>query len=230
MLCHCYLLEKPNSRLCFSTFFRVFFSPSIVKWVLIIIILTLTNLQKLHSRSVHLVLAYPQVELDINIYMELPPWIVLPHFNKKDYLSKLEHDLYGLKQVGFNWHESLKQDLLDLGFSTFFSNPCIFNEEWYCSFCLCWWLSLVCKAKIQHCLYHHESESRLYVDRWGKHQCIPWHWCCLDFQGSFLITPTARRQELGGSLLDAAVAAHFPTSRSGHSQSTFASWRLPRSS
>ena len=52
-----------------------------VKWLSVRIMLTLTVLEKLHSRSVDFVLAYPQAELDIDIYMELPPGIIVDGFD-----------------------------------------------------------------------------------------------------------------------------------------------------
>jgi hypothetical protein len=64
--------------------------------------LTLTLVENLHSRSVDFVLAYTQAEIDIDIYMELPPGVIVDGFDRKDLVLKLEKNYYGLKQAGKN--------------------------------------------------------------------------------------------------------------------------------
>jgi hypothetical protein len=60
--------------------------------------LVLALAKKVQSQSIDFTLAYPQVDLDVDIYLELPHSFRLDGFNKKDFL--LNHkNLYGLKQA-----------------------------------------------------------------------------------------------------------------------------------
>jgi hypothetical protein len=55
------------------------------------------------------VLAFPQADLDIDIWMELPigfQTIEDPDHSQL-YLLKLKKNIYGLKQASFNWYEKL---------------------------------------------------------------------------------------------------------------------------
>jgi hypothetical protein len=59
------------------------------------------------------VLAFPQVDLDVPINMELPagvnPVDVMAE-NQCCYVFKLSKSLYGLKQAGYNWFEKLQEN------------------------------------------------------------------------------------------------------------------------
>jgi hypothetical protein len=51
-------------------------------------------------RQVDFVMAYPQANIDMDIYMELPQGIQTKHGNSKEHVSKLEKNIYGQKQAG----------------------------------------------------------------------------------------------------------------------------------
>ena len=44
----------------------------LVEWMSDTIMLTLAGIENLHTKSIDFVLTYPQAELHMNIYMELP--------------------------------------------------------------------------------------------------------------------------------------------------------------
>jgi len=94
------------------------------------VMLCLSLIENLHSRSIDFVLAYPQADLDIEMYMELPLGTDLPSgFDRRAYVLKLHKNLYGLKQAGHNWHVKLKEGLFSLGFKPCLTDPCVFTQK-----------------------------------------------------------------------------------------------------
>ena len=74
------------------------------------------------------VLAFPQADLDVDIWMELPMGIIIGSHESESrgYVLKLKKSPYGLKQASLNWFEKLKQGLTDRGFSPSAINPCLY--------------------------------------------------------------------------------------------------------
>jgi hypothetical protein len=67
--------------------------------------------------------------LDVDIYLELPHGFWLPTgVNKKDYVLKLNKNLYGLKQAVFNWYKKLKKGMETREFKTCLSDPCVYTK------------------------------------------------------------------------------------------------------
>ena len=87
--------------------------------------LTLADIENLHTKSIGFVLTYPQAVLDVDIYMELPQrFTVGPESGR--YVLKLQKNHYGLKQAGHNWLEKLSSAL---GILLIYPNkvdPCVF--------------------------------------------------------------------------------------------------------
>jgi hypothetical protein len=60
--------------------------------------------------SIDVILAFPQADLDVPVYMELPAGINFTNISYSDrrhYILKLNKSLYGLKQAGYNWFKKL---------------------------------------------------------------------------------------------------------------------------
>ena len=73
----------------------------VVQWMSVRIMLTLAAIENLHTKSIDFVLAYPQADLDVDIYTELPQGFnVGPE--SRTYVLKLQKNLYCLKQAGQN--------------------------------------------------------------------------------------------------------------------------------
>lgn len=88
--------------------------------------LVLSVLHDLDTRSIDFVLAFPQAELDIDVYKELPFGFEGPNSNQK-YVLKLNKNLYGLKQAAHNWFEMLRDGLQARGFEQqSHLDPCVF--------------------------------------------------------------------------------------------------------
>ena len=68
------------------------------------LLLALCNIHGLHSKSIDFVLAFPQVDLDVDIWMELPMGIVVGSHESDShgYVLKLKKSLYGFKQASLN--------------------------------------------------------------------------------------------------------------------------------
>jgi hypothetical protein len=75
------------------------YSP-VVNMVTVSLILLLAQIYKLDSKAIDFVLAFPQAELDFNIWMYLPIGFQIDTENEsKCYILKLNKSLYGLKQA-----------------------------------------------------------------------------------------------------------------------------------
>ena len=82
---------------------------------------------QLETRAIDFVLAFPQADLDVPVYMELPAGMEIQ--GKPNCLLKLRKSLYGLKQASANWHQTLKAALIDRNFVESLSDPCVFIGE-----------------------------------------------------------------------------------------------------
>jgi hypothetical protein len=94
------------------------------------LILLLAWIYQLESKAIDSVLAFPQAELDVNIWMYLPICFLVDTENEsKCYILKLNKSLYGLKQASLNWFKKFKQGLIDCGFHPSAINPCLYFEK-----------------------------------------------------------------------------------------------------
>ena len=85
----------------------------VVQWMSLRIMLTLAAIENSHTKSIDFLLAYPQADVDVDIYMELPQGFnVGPEIGR--YVLKLQKNLYGLTQAGHNWFEKLSSALGNL--------------------------------------------------------------------------------------------------------------------
>jgi hypothetical protein len=86
----------------------------------------------LQSQSIDFVLAFPQADLDVPVYMELPagvnPVDVSDEHHSR-YILKLNKSLYGLKQAGYNWFEKLREGLIAWDFIQSQVDKCVFFHK-----------------------------------------------------------------------------------------------------
>eukprot|EP00833_Pecoramyces_ruminatium_P002112 jgi/Orpsp1_1/1176144/evm.model.c7180000056545.1 len=93
------------------------FSPTLKQDTLrTIVSIAVQNKFNIHQMDIKT--AYLNAKLDEEIYMEMPEGM-----KQKGY-CKLNRALYGLKQSGRMWNETLNKVLLKLGFKRFLSDPC----------------------------------------------------------------------------------------------------------
>jgi hypothetical protein len=99
----------------------------VVNWDSVRILLAVAKIHELSSKSIDFVLAFPQADLEVPVYMELPMGFDAPDNEKRRiYVLRLNKSLYGLKQAGYNWFAKLSNGLQDCGFVPSSVDPCVF--------------------------------------------------------------------------------------------------------
>ena len=82
------------------------YSP-VVNWISICTLLAISSIHGLPSRSIDFVLAFPQADFDVDVFMELPVGIQVNEGDGISYILRLNKSLYGLKQSSSKWFEFL---------------------------------------------------------------------------------------------------------------------------
>ena len=83
-----------------------------------------------HTRQLDFVLAYPQAEVEGDIYMKLPKGFSLTEGrSSKTHVLKLLKNIYGLKQAGKVWNDYLHKGLLELGYRQSKVDPCLYYRR-----------------------------------------------------------------------------------------------------
>jgi hypothetical protein len=86
----------------------------VVNWESVWILLAIAKIYGLSLHSIDFVLAFPQADLEILVYMELPLEFDAPNNESwKHYVLHLNKSLYGLKQAGHNWFAKLSNGFQD---------------------------------------------------------------------------------------------------------------------
>ena len=104
------------------------YSPT-VSWIAVRAMLAVGILHDLSTSTVDFTLAFPQVDLDIDVYMELPMGCVGPNGDRKGVVLKLNKSLYGLKQASHNWFHYLADALRKRGFIQSQADQCVWFKE-----------------------------------------------------------------------------------------------------
>ncbi|EJK50602.1 hypothetical protein THAOC_30362, partial [Thalassiosira oceanica] len=71
-------------------------------------------------------MAYTQAPIERDMYMKIPPGISTSFGDKRDYVLKLNKNLYGQKQAGRVWNQFLVNKLLKIGFEQSKVDECVF--------------------------------------------------------------------------------------------------------
>jgi hypothetical protein len=129
-------LNKHKARLCahggMQTWGQNYWDSCapVVNWASVRILLAIAKIHGLSLRSIDFVLAFPQANLEIPVYMELPLGFDAPNNeSQKHYVLHLNKSLYGLKQAGYNWFTKLSTGLEDCGFFPSSVDPCVFFSK-----------------------------------------------------------------------------------------------------
>jgi len=111
------------------------FAP-VVQWTSIRIFLIVALLNSWHTRQIDFVLAYPQADIECDLYMKMPSGFVFKDEDKRegdrkgkddDYVLKLKKNLYGQKQACRVWNQHLHAGLTDkLGYTQSAIDPCVY--------------------------------------------------------------------------------------------------------
>jgi hypothetical protein len=102
------------------------FSP-VAKITLFRLFLAIVVQLKLYMRSFDVDSAFPNAELNEDIFMECPPELLeYLKINADIKFVKLKRALYGLKQASMEWYKTLSAYLIELGFTPSLMDPCTF--------------------------------------------------------------------------------------------------------
>ena len=95
------------------------YSP-VVNMMYVRLIVAISKLHNLNSKAIDFVLAFPQADLEEDIWMYLPIGFQVDGHTESSsecsFLLKLNKNVYGLKQGSYNWYKKLKKSLVDRGF------------------------------------------------------------------------------------------------------------------
>ena len=81
------------------------------------LILVISKVHNADSKAIDFVLAFPQADLEEDIWMYLPIGFQVDGHteasSERSFLLKLNNNSYGLKQGSYNWYKKLKKSLVD---------------------------------------------------------------------------------------------------------------------
>ena len=130
-------LNKHKARLCahggmqrWGENYWETYSP-VVNMISVKLLLVIAKIHGLESKSIDFVLAFPQADLDIDFWMELPIGFqtIQDPDHSQLYVLKLKKNLYGLNQASFNWYEKLRDGLKDRGFKPSKIDQCLYMKD-----------------------------------------------------------------------------------------------------
>ena len=100
------------------------FSP-VARLAALRLIMALGVTENFHYWQIDVSNAFPNADVDEEIYMKAPPEMDLPAGK----VLRLLKALYGLKQASRQWHRLVRDFLLDLGFDQLRTDSCIFIKR-----------------------------------------------------------------------------------------------------
>lgn len=104
------------------------YSP-VASWSTIRMVLIMALIGNWQTRQIDFVLAYTQADAECdNMYMKIPRGfeVDIPQADPKDYVLKINKNIYGQKQAGRVWNKYLVIKLKQVGFIQSEVDPCIF--------------------------------------------------------------------------------------------------------
>ena len=94
------------------------------------LILAISKIQNLDSKAIDFFLAFPQAYLEEDIWIQLHIGFQINGQTEADfdrhYVIKLNNNLYGLKQVSYNWYEKLKKSRVDRDLKPYDIDSCLY--------------------------------------------------------------------------------------------------------
>jgi len=102
----------------------------VVMWMTIRLIITLAKVKGWYSRQLDFVLAYPQAEIEGDIYMKLPKGFKIHNEEGKGkHCLRLLKNNYRLKQAGRVWNLHLHKGLIKLKYVQSKTDPCLYYRK-----------------------------------------------------------------------------------------------------
>ena len=99
----------------------------VASWNSIRVLLAMVAAKGWHTRQIDYVLAFPQAPVEKEIYMRIPKGFEVPNTDPKEYVLKLNRNVYGQKQAGRVWNKYLEDKLVNqLHFKQSKIDDCVF--------------------------------------------------------------------------------------------------------
>eukprot|EP00957_Ditylum_brightwellii_P063460 4817275-Ditylum_brightwellii.AAC.1 len=77
------------------------FSP-VVMWITVRTLLTMVSTHNLPTQCIYFILAFPQADLDVDVFMGLPVDMTIDGGDTYKYFLRLNKSIYGLRQSSLN--------------------------------------------------------------------------------------------------------------------------------
>ena len=100
----------------------------VVTWAAIRLLLILVLIYKWYTIQIDFVLAYPQADVECDIYMKIPRDFTIEGKDRRTHVLKLIKNLYGQKQAGRIWNQHLHNSLLELGWTQSIADDCLYYK------------------------------------------------------------------------------------------------------
>jgi hypothetical protein len=100
----------------------------VVTWAAIRLILVLVLMYQWTTVQIDFVLAYPQADVECDLYMKIPKGFEIQGGTRATHVLKLIKNLYGQKQAGRVWNKHLHAKLLELGWVQSQADECLYYK------------------------------------------------------------------------------------------------------
>jgi hypothetical protein len=101
---------------------------TVVNWFSIRLCMTFALIFDWYTRQINFVLAFPQADVECDLFMKLPRGLVFEGVDHSMHCGKLIKNLYGQKQAGRVWNDYLVKGLEDRGFFKSKVDECVFYK------------------------------------------------------------------------------------------------------
>jgi hypothetical protein len=98
----------------------------VATWPSIRLLLILALQRRWYTKQIDYVLAFPQADIEVDLYMELPKGFEIGGAAKGEYVLQLHKNVYGQKQAGRVWNQHLVEKLKSIGFQQSHTDECVF--------------------------------------------------------------------------------------------------------
>jgi Reverse transcriptase (RNA-dependent DNA polymerase) len=100
----------------------------VVTWASIRLLLILTIMYGWHTKQIDFVLAYPQADVECDIFMRIPKDFTIEGKSRDTHVLQLVKNLYGQKQAGRVWNQHLHSELLRMGWTQSSADECVYYK------------------------------------------------------------------------------------------------------
>ena len=104
------------------------YSP-VVNWFSVRLLYIMALLNQWHTRQIDFILAYPQADIEVEMFMQLPKGLKVEGAHRDTHALRLKKNLYGQKQAGRVWNRHLTKGLEKIGFHQSRVDECVYYRD-----------------------------------------------------------------------------------------------------